>query len=69
LSERLVRSIAGCLEVTPERLKDLVAAVRLLPVRLQCRFDGSWFEHSKELAFDRIVDTQTFLHNHADGIA
>ena len=52
------RSIADGLEVTPERLKYLIAAVRLLLVRLQRSFNRSWFEHAKELVFNCIVDTQ-----------
>jgi hypothetical protein len=65
LSERLVRSVAGGLKVTPERLKYLIAAVGFFPIRLQCRFDRSWFEHAKELVFDSIVDTQPAERNAA----
>jgi hypothetical protein len=58
LSERLVRSIAGRLEVTLERVEYFVAAACLLSIGLQRRFNRSRFEHTKKLVFDRVIDAK-----------
>src|SRR5260370_6068762 len=55
LSECLVGGIARGFEVASECLEHLVAAPRLLPVRLQRCFNCCRFEHAEKLSFNRLV--------------
>ena len=58
LAECFVGGIAGCFEVARERIAHQIAALAFLLIRLQRRFDRSWFEHAKKLVFNGVIDAK-----------